>query len=372
MAQIPTRVFFAGGGTAGHLFPGLAVADRLAELLPDAQITFVGSGKRSERGHVMSAGFDYLALPCRPAPRRLGEWFSSLLENYAGYRTALRILDEDSASIVVGLGGYASVPMARAAARRNIPLVLIEQNALAGRATRWLAGSAMMVCASFDEVRATLPPKCNILMTGNPLRREFEGCSPSDPTVKRQIVVLGGSQGARALNENVPRALYKNRAQLAGWQIVHQSGEADCPSTAELYQKLGLEARVVPFLTDVPMTLASTGLAVCRAGGTTLAELAATGVPAVVVPYPHATDDHQQKNAAVLAAAGAALVVDERWSSTRLDDHLTQAIAQLLASPEKRRQMSAAMTRWARPNAARDVAALLRELIVTRSIGLQK
>jgi len=360
------RVFFAGGGTAGHLFPGLAVAERLVERFPDAHVTFAGTGKRSEREHVVSAGFDYFALPCRPAPRRIGELFSSLIENYAGYRTALRVLAEGAAAIVVGLGGYASVPLARAAVRRNVPLVRLEQNAVPGRATRWLARRAAMVCTTFEEARSALPANCRILWTGNPLRRSFDRQSSSDRAVLRQIVVLGGSHGARSLNENVPRALYQNRLQCAGWQIVHQSGETDFRATAELYQKLGMEARVVPFLKDVAATLAASGLAVCRAGGTTLAELAATGVPAVVVPYPHATDEHQRKNAAVLAVAGAAVVVEERPSPDGLDDRLSLAVGQLLADPERRRQMSAAMVEWSHPNAACDVAALIYELTQTQ------
>jgi UDP-N-acetylglucosamine--N-acetylmuramyl-(pentapeptide) pyrophosphoryl-undecaprenol N-acetylglucosamine transferase len=187
------------------------------------------------------------------------------------------------------------------------------------------------------------------------------------PLFSRRLVVLGGSGGARSLNENVPRALYKIRAELNGWQIVHQSGEADFEMTRDLYGKFGLEARVVAFIPDVPHVLAASDLAVCRCGGTTLAELAVAGVPVILLPYPHATDDHQRKNAEVFTTAGGSLLLDQRELSGRLDDHLAGAISDLLADPAKRKRMSATMQRFARPGAAENVAAMILELVAGQS-----
>ena len=394
------HIVFTGGGTGGHLFPGLAVAEQLVGEVSRVRITFVGSGKRFERRHVAAAGFEYLALPCRPRPRRVRDLFTFLVQNLAGYLAARRFLAEENVAAVVGLGGYASVPMARAAANRGVPLVLLEQNATAGRATRWLARRATLVCTAMAQSRSNFRCRCPVRVTGTPIRKqrvqgsgfrvqdfEFDlypqvlnpepqtlhpfllAPRPSSlaPLAARRLVVLGGSNGARSLNENVPRALYKIRAKLDGWQIVHQSGEPGFERARELYRKFGLEATVVAFIPDVPQVLAASNLAVCRCGGTTLAELAAAGVPAILLPYPHATDDHQRKNAEVFTTAGGSLLLDRRELSGRLDDHLAGAISDLLADPARRKRMSAAMRRFARPKAAENVAAMVLEVAARRS-----
>jgi len=287
---------------------------------------------------------------------------------------------------VVGLGGYASVPMARAAARWHVPLVLLEQNAIPGKATRWLARRAALICTAFEQTGGLLRCRCPIRMVGNPirdgfcaklrgrgskLRKEREPTQPNLPSIAplppSQLLVLGGSGGARALNENVPRALYKIRGQLAGWKIVHQSGETELEATRSLYAKLDLPATVRPFLSDMPAALAATDLAVCRAGGTTLAELAATGIPAILLPYPHAADDHQAANARAFAADGGCITIDERDVPGRLDDQLADMLCFLLANEGLRERMSAAMCELARPNAADDVAELIWSIVSSRS-----
>ena len=353
------HIVLTGGGTGGHLFPGLAVARQLVDKLPDVQITFVGSGKRFERDHVGREGFEYVAVPCRPLPRRARDAFSFFADNVAGYLAARSLLAEQQVAAVVGLGGFASVPTGRAAIRRRLPLILLEQNAVPGRATRWLARSASRVCVAFAAARSKLPGRAEIDVTGNPIRTGFPQTRGSSPN--SSLLVLGGTNGARSLNENVPRALYKIRTKLGPRQILHQSGEPDLDATRQLYCKLGLAATVVPFIADMPEVLSGSHLAVCRAGGTTLAELAAAGLPAILLPYPHATDDHQRKNADVLSHAGGAITVDPRELPGRTDDHLAQTISQLLDNPAQWGRMSAAMVRMARPNAAADVAHIVLE-----------
>ena len=184
MTSTSLHFVFAGGGTGGHLFPGLAVAGRLRQEVPGARITFAGSGKQFEYQQVAAAGFEYIAVPCRPSPKGLREAFSFFLENVAGYLAARRFLDERPAAVVVGLGGYASVPMARAAIRRDVPLVLLEQNAVAGRATRWLARSAGVVCVGLARTRAHLRCRCPVRVTGTPIRDGF-ACPPTTPPASR-------------------------------------------------------------------------------------------------------------------------------------------------------------------------------------------
>ncbi|MEE8450338.1 MAG: undecaprenyldiphospho-muramoylpentapeptide beta-N-acetylglucosaminyltransferase [Thermoguttaceae bacterium] len=359
MPQPPRHIVLTGGGTGGHLFPGLAVARQLVGIVPGVQITFVGSGKRFEREHVGREGFEYVALPCRPLPGRIRDAFSFFAENVAGYLAARNLLAEQRVAAVVGLGGFASVPTGRAAIKHGLPLILLEQNAVPGRATRWLARSASRVCVAFAAARSKLRCRAEINVTGNPIRTGFRRTRGS--STSSRVLVLGGTNGARSLNENVPRALYKIRTKLGDRQIVHQSGESDLDATRQLYRKLGLAATVVPFIANMPKVLSGSYLAVCRAGGTTLAELAAAGLPAILLPYPHATDDHQRKNADVLSHAGAAVTVDPRELPGRTDDHLAQTISQLLDSPERCGRMSAAMVRMARPGAAAEVAHIVLE-----------
>jgi len=377
------HIVFAGGGTGGHLYPGLAVAERLVADLPSVRISFAGGSRRFERELVAAAGFEYLALPCRPRPQRLRDVFPFVSENASGYREAARFLAQELVGAVVGLGGYTSVPMAKAAVRRGIPLVLLEQNAVPGRATRWLAPAATLVCTAFEQANRYLD-QSPVRVTGNPIRADFshrlavlrraagngrdhhpmaaDSAASNEDTPYRLLVVLGGSRGARSLNQYVPLALSRMGERLRGWRIVHQSGPLDLKPTRQLYAKLGLKAVVASFVANMPQVLARADLAICRAGGTTLAELAAAGVPAILLPYPHAVDDHQRKNADVFTASGGCVTLDERELPGRLDRHLARPISVLLSNSAKRATMSEAIARLAQPDATSDVATMVRQV----------
>jgi UDP-N-acetylglucosamine--N-acetylmuramyl-(pentapeptide) pyrophosphoryl-undecaprenol N-acetylglucosamine transferase len=367
MSDAKLYIVFAGGGTAGHLFPGLAVAQELTTLADSPQITFTGDGKSIESGLVVKAGFDYRQFSCAPMPRGVRGAVRFLTHNLAGYRSARRWLHRHQVSAVVGLGGYASVPVCRAAIANGLPLILLEQNVVPGKATRWLAKRADLICAAFDDARKYIRTTAPIRFTGNPIRagfrpRRIDHATPSNREWKHRLLVLGGSGGAHSLNKFVPRALYKLRERLAGWQIVHQSGPREAASTADLYRKLALEATVVPFVENLPAVLRRADLAISRAGGTTLAELAASGIPSVLIPYPHATGDHQRLNADVFVDAGGARVVDERAIEGRLDDALVAEMADLLTDALLRESMSTAVSRLARPQAAWQIATMVKEL----------
>ena len=319
-------------------------------------------------------------------PRRWQEVVPSLWTNAAGYFAARHWFARNACDAVVGLGGYVSAAAARAAIDARIPLVLLEQNAVPGRVTRWLAARAAAICVAFEQAREGLPAGCRVLVTGNPIRpgftRAIEAGNPVILTVAknlasqaateilryaqadapRRLLILGGSAGAQSLNRAVPKAIDHTRERLQGWEIVHQTGPAGLSETHELYSRLGLKAAVVPFVVEMPAMLAGADLAICRAGGTTLAELAAAGVPAVLIPYPHAADEHQRLNAQVLVQQGAALMLDEGLSGTDLDVRLAGILPRVLDDSSLRRQMGLAMRRRARPNAAADVAAVIRQL----------
>jgi UDP-N-acetylglucosamine--N-acetylmuramyl-(pentapeptide) pyrophosphoryl-undecaprenol N-acetylglucosamine transferase len=362
------HVVLAGGATGGHLFPGLAVADQLRAIAPAVQITFATGHKPLERQQVAAAGFHQLRLRSRPLPEGLrgglrGIW-RFLADNMAGYRAARRFVRSENVALVVGLGGYSSLPMAAAAARLGVPLVLLEQNSAPGRVNRWLAPRAALVCVAFEETRALLKSHGPVRVTGVPIRAGSAAPLPKrlrNLPAERQLLVLGGS-GARTLNEQAPKSLYRLRSQLTGWRIVHQSGSREHDATAKLYRKLDLEAMVVPFLDPIQPMLHHASLVVCRAAGGTLAELAAASAPAVLLPNPHVSHDHQRKNADVLAREGAARVVDERACSGRLDEALALAIGDLLADELQRRRMATAIGAFAHPDAAWHVATMVHDL----------
>ncbi|NQU20065.1 MAG: UDP-N-acetylglucosamine--N-acetylmuramyl-(pentapeptide) pyrophosphoryl-undecaprenol N-acetylglucosamine transferase [Candidatus Nealsonbacteria bacterium] len=419
MKTAPIHLVFTGGGTGGHLIPGLAVAERIIERMPRARITLAGGGRPLERRLVSDAGFEHLVLPCRAMPRRWRDVLPFLRDNVAGYRAARQFIRKENVAAVVGLGGYASVPMARAAAARGLPLILLEQNVVPGKATRWLSRRASLVCAAFEQTAADRRLKCPVQVTGNPIRKMgtvtcfsaqmgspdtlAEKARPLAKTLSQEspggaatrgfvpeqgplvaaqprhlfrqserssnafcgkvsglpvskLLILGGSGGARELNENVPRALDRVRRRLDGWTILHQSGDSQFESTVALYRRFDLPASVVPFVADVPAVLAATDLAVSRAGGTTLAELAAAGVPAVLLPYPHATDDHQLRNAEVFAAAGGSIVLDRC-------DRLAGTISELLGDRQRRTTMSTAMRGLAHGDAVAEVADLILQAV---------
>ena len=373
------HVVFSGGGTGGHLFPGLAVAQRLSQIWPNVRITFAGSGKPFEKEHVEASGFDYLAVPSRALPRGLSGVMPFLSRNLRGYRLAGDFLDRRQVAVVVGTGGYASAGMARAAVRRGIPLVLLEQNVVPGRATRWLARSASAICTAFDETSQHLPQRCQVRVTGTPVRHQSlslvagehqsvvssqaeHALLGTSTACSRSLLILGGSNGARSLNRHVPPALKRIGDKMPDWRIVRQSGAAELAATRGLYEQLHVRATVLPYIAQMPRVLKQTDLAISRAGGTTLAELAMAGLPAVLLPYPFATDNHQRRNADVLSAAGGCLTLDERDLAGRLEDRLADAISKLVTDEQKRNRMSASIARLAKPNAADEVAALVHDL----------
>lgn len=364
------HVMFSGGGTGGHLFPGLAVATSLRKLEPTVRISFVGSGRAWERRLVTEAGYFYQAIACRPFRLRPDRLATFIAVHVRGVALARRLIAREQPDVVVGLGGFASVPLARAARQARVPLVLLEQNSVRGKANGWLARHAKLVCVAFDDARAALAHEdARVLVTGNPIRIgfQFNHRGRSNADTSRQLLVLGGSGGSRQLNTAVPQILARVGPSLAGWRIVHQTGAAELVSATENYRKLGIAAAVTDFIHDMPAVLGASDLVVSRAGGTTLAELAAAGVPAILCPLATAAHDHQRCNGLAFARAGAC----ELWQPELLDmpeQHVELAaqLAELLADERRRARMSRAMQSLARPDAADRVAGEILTLIASQ------
>jgi UDP-N-acetylglucosamine--N-acetylmuramyl-(pentapeptide) pyrophosphoryl-undecaprenol N-acetylglucosamine transferase len=345
-------VVFAGGGTGGHLFPGLAVARALPTLEP----VFLVPPDRGDADHI-GGEFGVVELDT-PRVDRAPLLFPMRLA--LAVRRARRILRELNATAVVGLGGYASVPGALAARSLGLPLYLIECNAVPGRATRLLARFAAGIGLGAAPAQATLPggPRCRV--TGTPLRadlrrdaaREEFGLDPALPT----MLVLGGSQGAAGLNARVLGGL--SACAPGTFQVLHCSGNRDAANVHAGYRNLHVPATVVDFLPDIGRAYAVADLVLSRAGASTVAECAALRRPAVFVPYPWHKDRQQVHNAWEAVRAGAAKIVEE----ADLDPPMLRGIVQeILLDPEERQRMAQAAQHIARPEAAHDMAAHLVE-----------
>jgi UDP-N-acetylglucosamine--N-acetylmuramyl-(pentapeptide) pyrophosphoryl-undecaprenol N-acetylglucosamine transferase len=362
MSRSP-HILFAGGISPSYLYSGLAIAAQILERLPDAQVTFVGRSGAAERHIVRGAGFGFVNLPAQPAPRRALHAVRFVTSNLAGYLAARWFLREQRVSLVVGLGGPASAATLSAAVSRGVPMVMLEQNVVPSRVTRWLARSATTVCAGFPQTTKYLPSAVPLVVTGNPARPAFQKLyshrqlSVGDEAKLRQkrLIVIGGAAGARTLNESMPAALARLRDERAGWQIVHQSGEGQLHETTCRYRQAGVDALVVAYIDELAPVMFDSGLVVCRCSGTTLAELALAGVPALLVPYPPLSE-YQLPNAEVFAAAGAATILDESQLAAPLEDALVAAIKPLIADDDTRSRMSASMLRIAQPDAAANIS----------------
>ena len=300
------QVVIAGGGTPGHLFPGLAVAEALRARLPQASLLFAGTGRAVERHLVRGAGYNYMALPCKPVPQNPLEALRFVTDNVAGFWAARWMLREQDVGLVIGLGGWASAAVTRAAVGRGIPTMLLEPNAVPSRTTRWLANQTEMVCTNFEQVAGKLPATAHVVCTGTPARPQFtrlwnsaraKGIEPGDgPRSERRLVVLGGAGGANTLNHVMPRVMSQLGDQARGWRVVHQTGEGQLQKTEDRYRDHGVEALTVTHIDELASLLFESDLVVCRAAGQTLSEITLSGTPAVVVPFPDAADDHQQAN----------------------------------------------------------------------------
>jgi UDP-N-acetylglucosamine--N-acetylmuramyl-(pentapeptide) pyrophosphoryl-undecaprenol N-acetylglucosamine transferase len=360
---VPLHVVIAGGGTGGHLYPGIAVARELMARRPDAQISFAGTAKGIEARVVPREGF---ALDLIRSGGLKGKSLVDRARGAAlvplGLLDGWRVVSRRSPDVVIGVGGYSSGPVVLAAALRGVPTMLLEQNAVPGLTNRWLARVVRAAAVTFESTKAYFGSKA--FVSGNPVRSEFltgpnqESALDDQATVTR-VLVFGGSQGAHAINVALVEAATRLAAGGPHLRVTHQTGERDVELVRAAYRQAGLQAVVEPFLYDMGRQLGSAGLIVCRAGATTLAEITAAGKPAILVPLPTATDDHQRKNAEALAARGAAEVLLQKdLSGTTIADR----ILALAADPERRRQMAAAARSLARPDAARVIVDRVLEL----------
>lgn len=360
-AADPLVVVIAGGGTGGHLFPGVAVARELMRRRPGSRVSFAGTARGLEARVVPREGFPLdlirsAGLKGKSIASRLrGGWLLA-----PGLLDAWGILSRRRPQVVIGVGGYSAGPVVILASLRGIPTLVLEQNATPGLTNRLLARWVRGAAVTYEQ---TLPFfRGKGFLSGNPVRPEF--FDPDSGFEVRgspsgRVLILGGSQGAHAINVAMVAAAPELVRSHPGLHIVHQTGERDLAAVVEGYRASNVDARAESFLDGVAGEMKQADLVICRAGATTLAELAATGRPAVLVPFPSASDDHQRKNAAVLVTAGAAGMIDQRELS---GERLAQTVSGLLGDQARLAAMSESMRGFARPDAARVIVDRILEL----------
>lgn len=353
------RMLLAGGGTGGHLFPAVAIAEQLLAEDDSAVVQFVGTAKGLEARQLPRLGFALELIDISGVVGRGIFGLVQVLPKLArSLRQSWRILSKFAPDVVVGVGGYASFPVLLAAGVRGIPCVIHEQNAQPGVSNRLLARLAQRVCLSIPGSGARLPQH-KLVLTGNPLRRGLHQVSPVLPAVG-SLLVFGGSRGAHALNRLLVEALPLMRAAGLTAQLVHQTGSDDFDQVREAYEEQQETlVSVVPFIEDMSAAYSQARLVICRAGATTLAELCLCGRPALLVPYPHAAGDHQSVNARALEHQQAARMLPEADLSAA---RLAEAVVELWNNPAQLEHMAAAARNLGQPDAARRVVEVCRQL----------
>lgn len=365
----PLRLVFAGGGTGGHLYPALALAEAFAQQRPQVQTLFIGTAQGLESRVLPKLGHRLEVVPVRGLLRKVT--LSNLMVPVyllQSVRQCRKVFREFQPQLVIGTGGYVSGPALLAAWLMGRKFVIQEQNNYPGLVNRLLGGRAHAVFLSFAESRKYFPRQEHVHVVGNPVRSQLPERTPALRAAAARawqldanlttLLVFGGSQGARRLNE-VITALLPQLAGINGLQLLWATGPAHFEQLAPLATGAP-RLRLVPYIEDMGLAYALADFVLCRAGASTIFELAACGLPAVLIPFPFATADHQTFNARAMAQAGAAVMILEKDLQA---ESLLQTLHTLAADAGRRAEMAAAAKRMARPRAAQDIVELCLQLL---------
>ena len=370
------NVIFTCGGTGGHISPAIAVANLLREKRPDTEILFVGASDGMEADLVPRAGYRLETVEISNFQRKLTPSniiynFRSLGYMFSSRRTADRIIREFRPDVIVGTGGYASYPMLRQGAKRGIPTALHEANAVPGLTTRLVMNQVDRVMVSFEESRNAYPHPDKVRVVGMPVKSEFffadkAGAKAALGLDERPLVVsYWGSLGAREMNKKIARVMALEARDGTPFQHIHATGSFGWKWMPDYVLEQGVELEQYPaidmreYIYDMPTVMAAADLVICRAGASTIAETAAAGKPAIFVPSPNVTDNHQEKNARILEEHGAAVVLRE----TECDgERLYEAVKELLGDRERLSGMEKAVQSMAVPDSAEKIYGIILEL----------
>jgi UDP-N-acetylglucosamine--N-acetylmuramyl-(pentapeptide) pyrophosphoryl-undecaprenol N-acetylglucosamine transferase len=368
-------IFLAGGGTGGHLYPGIAVAEALRVVLPDAKLVFLCTTKEIDRVILEPTGFEFVPQPILPLPKLTS--VGDLLRFWRGWRETKDLvrdlIRERKPAAVLGLGGYAAGVAVKVASLKKIPSAILNPDLIPGRANQYLLQYVQAVCAQFPETSDHVPvnQREKIKLTGCPIRDDIRELAEArdmdvnsgrgdarsrlglDPRMNT-LVITGASLGAKTINEAVLEML--KGVTLRGWQILHLSGRDHADSVRAGYRELSLQARVIDFTPDMADIWSVANLALSRSGASSCAELTACGVPSILMPYPFHKDMNQRANAKALADAGAAILVDDEKDRRKNADKLRPALESVLYDAPKRQAMAAAARKIGHPDASSLVA----------------
>ena len=370
------KVLFTCGGTAGHVNPALALAGLIKERKPESEILFVGARRGLEKQLVEAAGWPFRTVEISSfhrslAPRELKHNLITVKNLLRSPAQARAILEAFPADLVVGTGGYASYPMVRAAAKRGIPAAIHESNAIPGLTTRLLEGHADLIMVGFEECRKNYKHPEKVLVTGTPVRGDFFRLTKAEAKKrlgvddgKPLIISFWGSQGAAEMNRQTARFLALEAREVP-FHHVHAAGKLDSVHMAEYLKGAGVDLTKTPeldvreYIQDMGTYMRAADLVISRAGASTISELTALGVPAIIVPSPNVTHNHQEHNARVLADAGGAVMLLERECSV---EKLFDTACSILHDPDRRRRMSAAMGELGSVDASEKIYAAVMDL----------
>jgi len=349
------RIVIAGGGTGGHVIPALAIAQQLKKQFA-AEVLFIGTARGIETRLVPQAGFPLELIQVGALKNvSLMTRVKTMFDLPRAIAASSRMLSAFDPEVVIGVGGYASGPAMVAAIRRRLPTLAFEPNVVPGFANRMIARWVSAAAVHFEETCQYFP-HCRV--TGVPVREAFFSI-PQKTSGTLTILVFGGSQGARAINQAMIESLPGLRTKIPGVHIIHQTGQRDYDHVLDAYQQSGISSEVHKFIDNMPETFSRADLLVCRSGASTVGEITAAGKPAIFVPFPAAADDHQNVNARALERVGAAVVVEE---SNLGAPYLVETIATLIADPRRLQSMSAAAKSLAHPKAVEEIAEMVAQL----------
>jgi len=348
------RIIIAGGGTGGHLFPGIAVAEEFQKRDPQNRVIFIGTRRGIEHRLLGTLGYELRLIEVEGLK---GRGLKALIKGAWAIPVSMmqsrRILADFRPDVVLGVGGYASGPAVMAAYLMGCPTAIAEQNALAGNTNRILGKFVDRIFLTYEQSKGRFPAR-KVSVTGNPVRAAFAASLKESPKTRafRQILIFGGSQGAAAINKTVVAMLPLLQKIKDRVRVVHQTGERDEETVRQAYAKAGMEAEVRPFIVDMVSAYAASDLIICRAGATSLAEITVAGKASVLIPFPYAADDHQTENARAMVEAGAAAMIRE---SDLTAETLYSLVASLLGDDKKLRGMEEKSKTLGRPDAAASI-----------------
>jgi UDP-N-acetylglucosamine--N-acetylmuramyl-(pentapeptide) pyrophosphoryl-undecaprenol N-acetylglucosamine transferase len=352
------RILIAGGGTSGHVNPAIAIADKIHVECPDSIIEFCGTSRGIEKDIVPRAGYMMHEIRASGMPSRLS-WkiFRAFLDFRAGRKKCISLIRSFRPDVVIGTGGYVCSPLVSAAYHEKIAVLLHEQNAFPGRSNRLMSKKADVVCTSFPDMEPFFPRARTIVMTGNPVRSEFNTVLRDDARKELAIdkdtiliLAMGGSLGARTINQSAVALARMDFEQNV--RIVLSAGKQQFESTTKDAEDVHDRIDVKEYLYNLHIYMAAADLMICRAGAITCAEVAATGTPSVMIPYPYAAGDHQSYNAKAFLNKGACVVVEDKEATA---DHLFSIIRPILSDQNVRRTMSQKAKELSKPDAVGDI-----------------